>query len=125
MAKFSMGGKDYDLIFNVHAMKAMEHEFGDLSEGIEKFRKNRRNVHIVGQMFKIMANAGQWEKGEPEDVTEDAVDRLTLKGLDTLSRTLNLAMEESLHSETTGGNEADDEVHDVYLEQLEAQEKNG
>ena len=42
-----------------------------------------------------------------------------------LARALNATMEEAMHAETVGGNEADDEQHDEYMEELERTEKNG
>lgn len=122
--KYSLGGVDYDLVFNVHTMELIENEEKEVSQTISDFRRNSRNIHNVKAMFRVMANSGRWLKGLPEDVTGDEIGRLGLKGLDTLSRAMNLTVEESLHSETTGGNEADDEKHDLVLEALEA-EKNG
>ena len=61
----------------------------------------------------------------PEDVTGEEIEDCNLADLDQLAKALNQAMEEAMHAETVGGNEADDEVHDEYLEELEQNEKNG
>lgn len=37
---------------------------------------------------------------------------------------MTMALDEALHAETVGGNEADDSVVDVYAQELEEREKN-
>lgn len=121
---YSAGGKDFNLLLSVYAMEQIEKEFGDMKSALEKFRGGKRDVKIIKQMFRILANAGRHAAGQPEDVTGDEIDNLGIRGLDTLARTLNLAMDESLNTETLDGGLADDEEADVYAEQLAAQEKN-
>ena len=63
--------------------------------------------------------------GLPEDVTGEEINTCNLADLNMLAEALNKTMDEAMHAETIGGNEADDTVHDEYMEELEQQEKNG
>ena len=127
MAKYSIAGREFDLVYNVHTMEAIEDEFGDQQTMLREYRENRQSVKVLKKLFKAMANSGEWLAGREETVTGDEMDRLTLKGLDTLSKIVSQTMEESLRSETTGGNEADDEPYDMVLAEIEKREneKNG
>ena len=118
--KYTVGGKDYELAFTVHTMELLEEEFGDVQAATDGFRKGRKSMKAVKGMFRAMANAGRKLRGLPEDVTGEEIDGLTLKGLDILSRTMTLVMDESLKTETTGGMEADDEKYDLVLAELDA-----
>ena len=124
MAWYSVGGKDYNLVMTVHAMEAIEKEFGDMRKALEKFRGGSRDVATIKAMFRILANAGRHAAKQPEDVTGDELDNLGLKGLNALAIALNAAMDESMNAETLGGGLADDDVADVYAEQLAEKEKN-
>lgn len=124
MAWYSVGGKDYNLVMTIHAMEAIEKEFGDMRKALEKFRGGNRDIGMIKAMFRILANAGRHAAHQPEDVTGDVLDNLGLKGLNALSAALNAAMDESLNTETLGGGPADDEPADVYAEQMAEQEKN-
>ena len=124
MALYSVGGNEYDLVLSLHAMEAIEAEFGDLKTALDSFKHGKRDTKIIKTMFRILANAGRHARKQPEDVTGDELDNLTLKGLDTLSKILSNAMDESMRAETVGGGEADDSAADVYAEQMAAQEKN-
>ena len=127
MAKYSISGREFDLVYNVHTMEAIEDEFGDQQTMLKEYRENRQSVKVLKKLFKAMANSGEWLAGREETVTGNEIDRLTLKGLDTLSKIVSQTMEESLRSETTGGNEADDEPYDMVLAEIEKREneKNG
>ena len=127
MAKYSISGREFDLVYNVHTMEAIEDEFGDQQTMQKEYRENRQSVKVLKKLFKAMANSGEWLAGREETVTGNEIDRLTLKGLDTLSKIVSQTMEESLRSETTGGNEADDEPYDMVLAEIEKREneKNG
>lgn len=127
MANITIRGRKYNLRMDVHAMEAIEKEFGDLKEAMNAFKGRggkSRKISVVKMMFRILANSGQRNAGQPEDVTGDEIDSCNLADLNTLAKTLDMAMEEAMHAETIGGNEADDEVHDEYGEQLEEMEKN-
>lgn len=123
MAAIRIKKRTYDLRMDIHAMEQIEKEFGDLRDALTAFRKDRK-ISMVKAMFRILANSGQKKAGKPEDVSGEEIDDCNLADLDRLAQALNQAMEEAMHAETVGGNEADDEVHDEYMEELEQREKN-
>lgn len=127
MAKYSIGGREFNLVYCVHTMEAIETEFGDQQTMLEEYRKNRMSVKLLKRLFRCMANAGEWLAGREENVTGSEIERLGLKGLDILSKIISQTMDESMRSETTGGNEADDESYDIVLAEIEKREneKNG
>ena len=125
MAKITIKDKEYLLRMDVYAMEKIEEKWGDLKEALMEFKgKGRGKTKVIKEMFKILANSGQFHLGLPEDVTGEEINGMTLADLNKLSQTLTLTMDESLHAETVNGNEADDEVHDEYAEELERREKN-
>lgn len=124
MAVIKISGKEYALRMDVNAMEKIEDEFGDLKEALKAFRARDRKISMVKSMFRILANSGRKKAGLPEDVTGEEINTCNLADLNKLAEALNKTMEEAMHAETIGGNEADDGVHDEYMEELEQQEKN-
>ena len=124
MVRYSIGGKDYELALSLYAMERIEEELGDIRAAVAKFKGKQRDIKLTKTMFRILANAGRHARQLPEDVTGDELDNLGLKGLETLSQIMNQCMDDSMRSETVGGGEADDEVADVYAEQMAEREKN-
>ena len=124
MAAIEIKGRTYELRMDLNAMEQIEAEFGDLYETLKKFQGNRRSMAMIKPMFRILANSGQQHNGKPEDVTGNEIGDLGFAGINELSKAFNATMQEALKTETTGGNAADDEAHDEYLEELEQQEKN-
>lgn len=127
MASIVIKGTEYKLRMDLHAMQVIEDEYGDLKAAFEAFRNTngrRRNLKVMKMMFRALANSGRRKDGLPEDVTGEEIEDFNLGDLNILSIELAKAMEDSMHAETVGGNEADDEVHDDYMEQIEEQEKN-
>ena len=122
MAKITISGREYDLRMSLWASEQIEKEFGDLKDALQKFRKERK-VSMVKWMFRTLANAGQKAKKLPMDVPEDVLDNCTLYDLDRVAKAMNETMNESLHAETVGGNEADDEPEDALAAAYD--EKNG
>ena len=112
MAKITISGREYDLRMSLWASEQIEKEFGDLKDALQKFRKERK-VTMVKWMSRTRANAGQKAKKLPMDVPEDVLDNCSLKDLDDVAKAMSEAMNESLHAETVGGNEADDEPEDA------------
>ena len=112
MAKITISGREYDLRMSLWASEQIEKEFGDLKDALQKFRKERK-VTMVKWMFQTLANAGQKAKKLPMDVPEDVLDNCSLKDLDDVAKAMSEAMNESLHAETVGGKEADDEPEDA------------
>jgi len=112
MAKIVIGGKEYDLRMSLWASEQIEKEYGDLKDALQKFKKERK-IAMVKWMFQVLANAGQKAAGKPLDVQGDVLDNCSLHDLDNVAKAMNEAMNESLHAETVGGNEADDEPTDA------------
>ena len=93
-------------------------------DALRAFRGKERKISMVKSMFRILANSGRKRAGQPEDVTGEEINGCNLADLDEIAKAMNATMEEAMHAETVGGNEADDEVHDEYMEDLEQNEKN-
>lgn len=122
MAKITIKGVEYNLRMTLWASEQIENEFGDLKDALKKFRKERK-ISMVKKMFRILANAGRKSEKKPTDVPEDVLDDCTLADLDQVAQALREAMDETMHAETVGGNEADDEPQDALAAEYE--EKNG
>ena len=122
MAKIKIKGVEYDLRMGLWASEQIENRSGDLKDALQKFRKERK-ISMVKEMFAILANAGRKHAKLPMDVTEDVLDDCTLKDLDAVATAMREAMDETMHAETVGGNEADDEPQDALAAEYE--EKNG
>ena len=122
MAKITIKGVEYNLRMTLWASEQIENEFGDLKDALRKFRKERK-ISMVKKMFRILANAGRKSEKKPTDVPEDVLDDCTLADLDQVAQALREAMDETMHAETVGGNEADDEPQDALAAEYE--EKNG
>lgn len=122
MAKITINGVTYNLRMTLWASEQIENEFGDLKDALKKFRKERK-ISMVKKMFRILANAGRKSEKKPMDVPEDVLDDCTLADLDQVAQALREAMDETMHAETVGGNEADDEPQDALAAEYE--EKNG
>jgi cobalamin-dependent methionine synthase I len=122
MAKIKINGAEYDLRMSLWASEQIEKEYGDLKEALQQFRKERK-IGMVKYMFAVMANAGRRSAKQPADVTPEALDDCTLADLDAIAQAMREAMDETMHAETVGGNEADDETQDALA--AEYDEKNG
>ena len=119
MAQISINGSTYGLRFDLGALEVAESEFGDLKAVFDNLRGGQNRLSTVKRLFVIMANCERGYRGEAEDVTEDALRHAPLAALSTLGEALTEAFKESMRMETVGGGEADDEVHDGFLEELE------
>lgn len=119
MAKVTIKGTEYDLRMSLWASEQIENEFGDLKEALTQFRRERK-ISMVKTMFRILANAGRKKAGLPTDVAGDVLDDCTLKDLDEVAKAMGLAMDETMHAETVGGNEADDEPQDALAAEYDA-----
>lgn len=122
MAKIVIQGKEYDLRMTLWASEQIEQEYGDLKDALTMFRKKRK-ISMVKKMFVILANAGRKKAKLPTDVTEDVLDSCTMADLDLVAQAMRGAMDETMHAETVGGGEADDEPQDALA--AEYDEKNG
>ena len=81
--------------------------------------KDGKQLKTTRILFKILANSYLSFNGEKETVTGDEIKHADMETIRDISDAVQKAIAEGSHSETTGGNEADDEVHDVYLEEIE------
>ena len=118
MARIIINGKTYGLRFDLGALETVEQEFGDLKAVFEKLKSGEDRLQTVKRMFVIMANCQLEYEGRPADVTVAVLKRAPLSVLGTMGEAITEAIKESMRVETVGG-EADDDVHDGYLEEIE------
>lgn len=123
MAKATVNGVEYELRFDLDAMEQVEDTFGSLKEMFTLLREGRQQVRTVRTMFVILANSASDYAGDGRKVDEKALKHLPLEKLKELGDAIRAALEEGMHAETADGNEADDNVHDGYLAEIEAEEK--
>lgn len=119
MVKTTINGREYGLRFDLAAMEQIEEEFGSLKDLFELLKSGKQQTRLMKRLFVIMANSQRNFEGKPEDVGEDALKHATLAVLADIRRALDAGM----RTETMGGGEADDTVHDGYLDEIEAEEK--
>ena len=120
MVKLKVGDKEYGLRMDMYAMEMIEEEFGGMKDMLEKLREGgAKQIRIL---FRILANAELAYEGKEETVTGDELKSLRVAAVAGIGKAISAAVEEGMKSETTEGSEADDEVFDVYLSEVE--EKN-
>jgi hypothetical protein len=118
MIKLKIGEKEYGLRMDMYAMEMIEEEFGGMKDMLEKF-KDGGSKHVRA-LFRILANAQLAYEGKEETVTGNELKSLRLSAITGISKAISAAVEEGMKSETTEGAEADDEVFDVYLNEVES-----
>lgn len=118
MVKLKVGEKEYGLRLDMYAMEMIEDEFGSMKEMFEKIQAGGSKT--VRTLFRILANAELAYEGKEETVTGDELRRLKVAAMTGLGAAIRAAVEEGMKSETTDGAEADDEVFDVYLSEIES-----
>lgn len=118
MVKLKIGEKEYGLRMDMYALEQIEDEFGDLQVMFEKIRKGGSKA--LQQLFKILANSQLAYEGKEETVTGEELKRLKVSAVAGIGQAIHAAVAEGMKSETTDGAEADDEVFDVYLQEIEA-----
>jgi hypothetical protein len=125
MAQVIINGRAYGLRFDLSAQERVEEEFGDLKAAFERMKNktDREALGAVKKMFVIMANCERDYRGEPEDITEEALKHAPLSVISQLGDAIVTAIQDSMRVETVNSGPADDEVHDGFLEELDA--KNG
>lgn len=123
MAKATINGVEYELRFDLAAMEQVEEAFGSLKEMFELLRSGKKQVRTVRTMFVILANSANDYAGREQTVDERPLKHLGIDKLKDLGDAIRAALDEGMHAETVDGNEADDEVHDGYLDEIEADEK--
>ena len=118
MAKVVIDGKEYGLRFDLYAMEQIEEEFGNIKKAFQALREGRQ-LKTTRILFKILANSYLSFHGQEETITGDEIKHAGMNAVMEVSIAVQNAISEGSKSETTGGNEADDEVHDMFLEEIE------
>lgn len=122
MAKVVIDGKEYGLRFDLYAMEQIEEEFGNIKKAFQALREGRQ-LKTTRILFKILANSYLSFHGQEETITGDEIKHAGMNAVMEVSIAVQNAISEGSKSETTGGNEADDEVHDLFLEEIEKEER--
>ena len=120
MVKLKVGNTEYGLRMDLYALEQIEDEFGSMQDVMTKVQGGGSKA--MRSLFRILANAQLAYEGKDETVTGDELKTLRVGAMVGIGSAIRAAVEEGMKSETTGGAEADDEVFDVYLNELE--EKN-
>lgn len=118
MASVTVKGKTYGLRFDLYAMEQIEEAFGSVKSVFEVMN-NGKQIKATRTLFRILANSYLSNNGEEEIVTGDEIKHAGLDEIRSISEAVQQAITEGTKSETTQGNEADDQVHDIYLEEIE------
>ena len=119
MAKVIINGKEYGLRFDLYAMEQIEEEFGGVKAVFDTLREGKHQIKTTRTLFKILANSYLSYHGKEETVTGNEIKHAGMEMINEISGAVQQAISEGAHSETTDGNEADDEVHDMFLEEIE------
>lgn len=120
MVKLKVLDREYGLRMDLYAMEQIEEEFGGMRELFDLLKDGK--VKTVRALFRILANTELAYEGKEENVTGDELRHIRLSAVGPIGNALRAAIEDGMKSETTRGEEADDEVYDVYLDEIE---KNG
>lgn len=122
MTETRIEGRAFELRFDMYAMEMVEEEFGGIRELFQELQGGKQ-VKALKSIFRIMGNSAHAFRGEPETVTGKEILRLTMAEMSQLTADIQAEIRKSMKKETADGNEADDEVHDLYED--EESEKNG
>lgn len=122
MTETRIEGRVYELKFDLYALEQVQEEYDGLQDLFEQLG-GRKQVKALKAIFRIMANSARADRGDPENVTGNEILRLTIAEMKKLTQDIQTEIRRSMKKETADGNEADDEVHDLY--QDEEDEKNG
>jgi hypothetical protein len=119
MASITIKGAKYDLLFDMWALEQIESEFGGVKKMYDSLRGGDGTVNLskaMATVFRILANSARDAAGLTTNVTGDEVRHVSVG---KLTEAVHAAINEGMKAETQDGNEADDEVHDEYLEEIE------
>ena len=122
MAEVKVNGRVYPLRFDLDAMEQIEEEFGGTKQMLEEIRGGA-GAKAVKKVFAILANCHRDYMGMPMDVNESALSHAPMRVIKEIGDAIRQAMEEGMKAETAIGGEADDEKHDVYLDEIDREEK--
>ena len=119
MASITINGKEYGLRFDLYAMEQIEEEFGGVKAAFDTLTEGKHQIKTTRALFRILANSYLSFTGKEETVTGNEIKHAGMDMIREVSEAVQKAITEGSKSETTGGNEADDNVHDIYLEEIE------
>ena len=119
MVTTKINGVVYGLRFDLSALEQIEEEYGSLKDLFELMKDGKGQTKLMKRLFVIMANCQREYEDKPADITEDALKHARMSVLSDI----RAALDEGMKTETMNGGEADDEVHDGYLDEIEAEEK--
>lgn len=125
MEKVTIKGKEYELVFNLYALEQIRDKIGTPGDVMARLQgADNMDYKLLRQMFVILANTAREARDLPEDVTDKPLKRMHIEDFQRsmLWQKIVIEVAQGWKSETTGGNEADNEKHDVWLEE---DEKNG
>ena len=123
MVSLKLKEETYGLRMDLYAMEQIEDEFGSMTKLFELLKEGKTKT--IRSLFRILANTELAYKGKEETVTGDELKHIKLGGLAQIGNALRAAIEDGMKSETTRGEEADDEVYDCYLEEIEKNVETG
>lgn len=121
MAQVTVNGAQYGLRFDLDALEQVEAEYGSLKGMLEAIGNG--SVTPVRRVFVIMANCQRDFEGKEMNVNETVLRHAPMRTFKLVADALKAAIAESMRVETANGGEADDDVHDGYLEEIDR--KNG
>ena len=119
MASITINGKEYGLRFDLYAMEQIEEEFGGVKAAFDTLTEGKHQIKTTRALFRILANSYLSFTGKEETVTGNEIKHAGMDMIKEVSEAVQKAIAEGAKSETTGGNEADDDVHDIFLEEIE------
>ena len=119
MTSITINGKEYGLRFDLYAMEQIEEEFGGVKAAFDTLTEGKHQIKTTRALFRILANSYLSFTGKEETVTGNEIKHAGMDMIREVSEAVQKAITEGSKSETTGGNEADDNVHDIYLEEIE------
>lgn len=110
-------GVNYNLRFDLGAIEDVEDEFGSMGVLFEDIKANK--YKSLKKLLRIMINCALDYAGSDQRITDADLRHVPVWVLSQVVPTLNASM----HAETIDGHEADDTVHDGYLDAIERDEK--
>ena len=116
--KLKIDEKEYGLRMDMYAMEMIEDEFGSMKDMFEQVQKG--SGKCIRKLFRILGNAYLANEGQDETITGEEIKHLKVAAVAGIGKAVRAAVEEGMRSDTTGGNDADDEVYDVYLSEIES-----
>ncbi len=123
MTNCKLRGIIYPLRFDLYTMELLEDSYGDAQATVTAFQKKRR-MKDIRAMFVAMANSARNLMGQKEDVSDEIVRHIDMAELGELANAIQEELRISTHVRAAGGNEDDEQHHDIFGEEMERQEKN-